>query len=247
MFGYACDETDVLMPCPITYAHLLVKKQADINDIFIETIALSRSRCPFITNIIDFMVNKSNVYYFSMELAPGGELFKFIKKGIFNRPDIDKFSLVQTITKQLLIAISTIHQQNIIHSDLKPENIVCMYKGNDFLEIPYIKLADFGLAFLYSKPGSYHGSPLYMAPEILGGKMGKYFPYNISVNEQIDMLKKSDVWSIGCIVYELLVGSTIFEKGKYMSDSKEILYVNASNLIRDLYQNDEFIIDQINK
>jgi len=187
----------------------------DIKKILIETIALYRCKNPFITNILDFMVNSSNRHYIAMDLAPGGDMYENIR--LFRDKGLSinfKFNLVQTITKQLLIALYTLHQKDIIHSDLKPENIVLMNNGDDFYEIPYVKLADFGLAYIYPHR-AYQGSPLYMAPEVANNSLNRPSFEDIPINQQLEILKKTDVWSLACIILELLTGFHIFEKGNY--------------------------------
>jgi len=96
----------------------------------------------------------------------------------------------------LFDAVAYLHSQNVVHRDLKPQNIV--FSNND-LTAP--RLIDFGDCEKVEDEASYTefvGTPPYMAPERLGEHKGW-------------QLKKADVWAIGAIAYEMLVGKRCFE------------------------------------
>lgn len=98
---------------------------------------------------------------------------------------------VKTIAEQLLRAIEALHKMNIVHCDLKPENIML----SDVVNIK-IKLIDFGNTVAnYNQSNFYVQSRYYRAPEVILG-----LPYNSSV----------DMWSFGCIIYELFIGHPLF-------------------------------------
>lgn len=95
--------------------------------------------------------------------------------------------------KQLINGVSYLHQKNIIHRDLKLGNLFL----NDDL---HVKIGDFGLAAIVEHEGERKktlcGTPNYIAPEILQ-KKGHSF--------------EVDIWSVGCIMYTLLIGRPPFE------------------------------------
>ncbi len=105
-----------------------------------------------------------------------------------------KFSVIEAsqIMIQLLEAISYTHSHDIIHRDIKPQNIFYMPNGT-------IKLGDFGIALKENEariPGNILGSVFYLAPEVYGGK-----PYSVA----------SDIYAAGVTFFELVTGKTPFD------------------------------------
>lgn len=115
--------------------------------------------------------------------------------------------MVQQIAKQLVQALHYLHSNRIIHRDIKPQNILIGHNG-------IVKLADFGFARSMSYNTmvltSIKGTPLYMAPELVQEQ-----PYNHS----------ADLWSLGCILYELYYGKPPFYTDK--------LYTLINQIVRD--------------
>lgn len=135
-------------------------------------------------NIIKFieMLRTANNYYLVYEYCNGGTLAEHIKeKGKLTEPETLK------IFAQLKSAFKELYDENILHRDLKPTNIL-FHNG-------IIKLADFGFCKELLKENDMTqtmvGSPIYMAPEVLKGLI-----YDI----------RADIWSLGVILYEMLYG-----------------------------------------
>ncbi|CDK24567.1 unnamed protein product [Kuraishia capsulata CBS 1993] len=131
-------------------------------------------------------------FWLAMEFGANGDLFDKIE------PDkgVDE-EIAHFYFKQLVSATNYIHSIGVAHRDIKPENILLDKRGN-------LKLTDFGLATVYkSSKGARRmantpcGSPPYLAPEVAEG-LG-YDP------------EKSDVWSIGIVLFVLLSGQTPWE------------------------------------
>ncbi|XP_071789843.1 serine/threonine-protein kinase 36-like [Asterias amurensis] len=116
-----------------------------------------------------------------------GELFQILEDD-GNLPECQ----VQVIVAQLVSALHYLHSHRILHRDMKPQNIL-LGKGG------IVKLCDFGFARAISLNTlvltSIKGTPLYMAPELVEEK-----PYDHT----------ADLWSLGCILYELFVGTPPF-------------------------------------
>ena len=146
---------------------------------------------PNIIRCIDFFVDNKKLCLVT-EYADLGDLNKIIKYQILSGYFFCEEIILNWFT-QLCFAIKYIHSKNIIHRDLKLSNIFLTSKGN-------IKLGDFGIAkILTSKDDlakTLVGTPYYLSPELCLKK-----PYN----------HKSDIWSLGCILYEMMYLKHAFE------------------------------------
>lgn len=118
----------------------------------------------------------------------------------------EKGRLSERITKflitQILVALKHLHSKNIVHCDLKPENVL-LSSDSDF---PQVKLCDFGFARIIGEKSfrrSVVGTPAYLAPEVLRNK-----GYNRSL----------DMWSVGVIVYVSLSGTFPFNEDEDINE-----------------------------
>ena len=126
--------------------------------------------------------------YIVMEYCPDASLKDLIQKGNLEE------NQVRLILSQLASGIEHLYKKRVLHRDLKPDNILLSMDTNGEMRI---KIADFGLATRLRKKRMGHdivGSLSYMAPERLTGR------YEF----------KSELWSIGIILYEMLTGSKRF-------------------------------------
>ena len=127
-------------------------------------------------------------YYLVTEYCEGGDLYDKIKS-------LKKVSepLAAKIMRQVLSSVAYCHSNNVVHRDLKPDNILLDKSGLEGI----IKIIDFGMAEIF-KPGGkmvgQSGTSYYVAPEVIKGS------YN----------NKCDMWSSGVLMYELLSGSPPF-------------------------------------
>jgi NIMA (never in mitosis gene a)-related kinase len=152
--------------------------------------------------------------YIVMEFCEEGDLDQLILKNKSEKKFVDE-NLIWDIIIQTLKALKYLHvDKKVLHRDIKPSNM--------FLDKDYnIKLGDFGLSrkmiSFYAK--TILGTPLYMSPEIL-----EHRKYN----------EKSDIWSLGCSIYELASFKTPFE-GSNINEIKFKTKTELPNRIDKIY------------
>ena len=141
-------------------------------------------------NIVKYFGDFEDDYYFHivMEYLQGYDLYKIITLKKYN--GFDEKDMCEIIY-QILKALSFIHGKNIVHRDIKPDNILFANK-NDYSTL---KLIDFGLATYSDKDTHTVGTPYYMSPEMIDGSF----------------CPESDIWSVGVIVYLMLTGIYPFD------------------------------------
>lgn len=136
-----------------------------------------------------------------MELCSGGELTKYIKHGL----DLES---VRNYFSQILDGYKHLLELNIVHRDIKSANILLSQDKKT------IKFIDFGLSKVFSVDlnQTICGSPLYMAPEVL---------------DHQDYDSKSDIWSLGVLLYEMVYGFTPFHQCTVIKTLKQTVQRNA--------------------
>ncbi|KAM6346570.1 serine/threonine-protein kinase Nek1 isoform 3-T5 [Podargus strigoides] len=141
--------------------------------------------------------------YIVMDYCEGGDLFKKInaQKGVFFSEDqiLDWFV-------QICLALKHIHDRKILHRDIKSQNIFLTKDGT-------IQLGDFGIARVLNSTAELArtciGTPYYLSPELCRNQ-----PYN----------NKSDIWALGCVLYEMCTLKHAFEAGNMNNLVLKIIY-----------------------
>ncbi|HSO40996.1 MAG TPA: serine/threonine-protein kinase, partial [Labilithrix sp.] len=155
--------------------------------------------------VLDYGVEPDGLVYIAMEFLHGRDLLSVLRDE-WPLPD----TRIADILVQVLAAVSVAHELGIIHRDLKPENIMISVAADDDDQRPYhVKVCDFGIAKLsdprafqtensaraLTSSGTLIGTPEYMSPEQARG-------------DALDA--RSDIYSVGIILYQLLVGRVPF-------------------------------------
>ena len=137
---------------------------------------------------------KDGVLMIEMEYADGGNLADFLAKKTVR---IEEKEIIN-IFSQIVSAIRHMHDNNVLHRDLKTANIF-LTKEN------MVKVGDFGISkMLSTHRGGAHtvlGTPYYISPEMCEGKV-----YD----------EKSDIWAVGCILYEMACLQKTFEGNSFI-------------------------------
>ncbi|MBC7967703.1 MAG: serine/threonine protein kinase [Fuerstia sp.] len=158
--------------------------------------ALALMDHPHIAKVFDASADETGRPYFVMEYVKG--------KPITEYADHQRLSIPERLElfEQVCQAVQHAHHKGVIHRDLKPSNVlVCTQDGK-----PFSKVIDFGVAkaivqrltekTFFTEHGQFVGTPHYMSPEQAEGS--------------IDIDTRTDVYSLGVLLYELLTGSTPF-------------------------------------
>uniref|UniRef100_A0A4X2LLG8 Serine/threonine-protein kinase Nek3 n=1 Tax=Vombatus ursinus TaxID=29139 RepID=A0A4X2LLG8_VOMUR len=159
----------------------LPKSLSDVKNSRKEAILLAKMKHP---NIVAFKESfeADGHLYIVMEYCDEGDLMQKIKH---QRGKLFPEDMILHWFTQMCLGVNHIHKKRVLHRDIKSKNVFLTQNG-------HIKLGDFGSARLLSKPMAfactYVGTPYYVPPEIW-----ENMPYN----------NKSDIWSLGCILYEL--------------------------------------------
>lgn len=164
-----------------------------------------------IVQLVDFYEEK-DYFFLVMDLMNGGDVFdRIVQKNHYTEND------ARHLCKVLLQAVKYMHDKGVAHRDLKPQNLLLTSKDDD----ADIKVADFGFARRVHTPQSLTtrcGTPTYVAPEIL-----KNIPHDCS----------ADMWSVGVIIYVLLVGYPPF-----MEDKQQELFRKIRSGDYEFYEED---------
>ncbi len=179
-------------------------------------------------NIIKLYETKEsyNSYFLIFDYCNGGALSSCLEK--YKRQNKKPFpqELVQYFMRQIVDGLRYIHNMKILHRDIKLDNILVNFNSNeDLINLNYfnsqIKIIDFGFArYLESDTlaESVLGSPMYMDPQILKKMM------KIDNNNSFGYDQKVDIWSLGTICYEMLIGSPPYNAQTYNDLIKKINY-----------------------
>ena len=194
-------------------------KQKQVDHVFSEFNILSVLNHPFIVQLVGLNFDDPKYLYFIIEYVQGGELFTLLR----NR---GSFPLEQAkfYTAHIITIFEYLHGKNIIYRDLKPENILINKNG-------YLKLTDFGFAKYLNNEKTYTlcGTPEYLAPEIILNKGHG---------------KPVDWWTMGILLYEMLVGIDPFSDDDPMKTYQKIIK-GKINFPKDFDKNAKSLIKHL--
>ncbi len=181
-----------------------------------EAQATAQLEHPSAVRVYDFGKSELGDPFIVMELLRGESLADFIERRVRFRPEEAVALLLPVVS-----AVAAAHAKGIVHRDLKPENIVLVQQ--DGVTVP--KVVDFGIAKIATRTekrasstgGQILGSPDYMSPEQARGE-----------TERVD--PRSDVWSLGIVLYELLAGKRPFHADGTLAQIRAIIEEDYESL-----------------
>ena len=171
---------------------LKIIRKNSIKNILNEKRLLSKLHFPFLVNMVLSFQDIDNLYLI-MDLLLGGDLRYHLNKGVVYNEEQLKLILSCTI-----LGLDYLHNKEIIHKDIKPENLVFDSNG-------YIHITDLGISKIYHEDNKKEnsGTPWYMAPEVLFNRNHDY---------------SVDFFALGVVGYEIIMGRRPYD-GK---DKKEL-------------------------
>ena len=194
-------DSKVLVWKVLNYSFMSEQEKAQI---MTETSILEELNHPCIVKYYDTVTDSSQIYIV-MEYCQGGDLSQLIKKYKENREYIPE-DIIWKYFYQMVLGVHLCHagKSRILHRDLKPRNIFIDESNN-------VKIGDFGLARIMGENSLYAqtcvGTPFYMSPEQVSASF-----YD----------EKSDIWSLGCILYELAAQKPPFQGTNYLQIAVKI-------------------------
>lgn len=179
--------------------HVAIKvSEMKSNDILTEAQSAGRLKHPNIVAIHD-AVEDGEVCYVTMEYVEGTTLREFCQKD-----NLLPLKRVSEVILSVCDALDYAHRQGVIHRDIKPSNIMLDQEGA-------VKISDFGIAQMTEKTVRFgiYGTPSYMSPEQLK-------------DEEITV--RSDIFSLGCVLYELLTGKQAFRGDNCFASLYQVIH-----------------------
>ncbi|KAG7666755.1 hypothetical protein Ndes2437B_g08469 [Nannochloris sp. 'desiccata'] len=170
-----------------------------------------RKRVP---NVVEFYsaFQDDDYYYIVMEYCPGGDLLEFLLR---DRKAMSERRCAANVAYPLLATLSRLHELNIIHRDIKLENIFLDASGR-------VRLGDFGLTMSMRQEAAISpvGTVEYMAPEVVAlPSVDMVTSGRVRASTIPPTSEKVDIWALGVTLYELVTGRLPFE-GKDKAEIK---------------------------
>ncbi len=182
-------------------------------------------------DIYDYGRTSDGAFYYVMEYLPGHNFGELVDQAGGPLPA----GRVVYLMNQVCRALTEAHEMGLVHRDIKPANIFCAYRGGEY---DVAKLLDFGLAkptlssnigtheVALTAEGAITGSPLFMSPEQATGE------------SEADV--RSDVYSLGCVLYYMLTGKPPYPYGQAV---KVIIAHASEEVVRPREHNPELSIE----
>uniref|UniRef100_A0A7S0ARR6 non-specific serine/threonine protein kinase n=1 Tax=Pyrodinium bahamense TaxID=73915 RepID=A0A7S0ARR6_9DINO len=173
------------------------KVKLPVEEVEKEILVMMQIDHPNICRLYEWYEGSSTIYLV-LDALRGGTLREVVLQGFQRQGRPLKEDWIRSVIRQVVEAMAHCHGMRIIHKDLKDENVMLVNKGDPNYDEPFVVIIDLGVAELFPLSDPHGkmmgGTPMTMAPEVWMGSFGP----------------KCDVWSAGCILFQLLAGDLPF-------------------------------------
>jgi formylglycine-generating enzyme required for sulfatase activity len=179
-----------------------------------EARATARIAHPHVVQVMDFGAVDGAVPYLVMELLRGFTLAELLARG-------GRLSLatVKSLVQQVGSALESAHAHGIVHRDIKPHNVFILEESKGYPL--FVKVLDFGVAKMLGEEQAPGANPALTETGMVIGSAPYMSPEQLEGSKYVDL--RSDLWSLGVIVYESLTGAQPFRGSSFVSVGAAVL------------------------
>jgi formylglycine-generating enzyme required for sulfatase activity len=189
-----------------------------------EARATARIADPHVVQVMDYGAVDGVVPYLVMELLRGASLAELIERG-----GRLSFASAKLLVQQVGNALASAHGRGVVHRDIKPQNVFITEGGRGYPL--FVKVLDFGVAKMVGDAQVPDAGPTLTETGVVLGSAPYMSPEQLEGSKDVDL--RSDLWSMGVVVYEALTGVQPFRGGSFVSVGAAVLkgrYRPASDL-----------------
>ncbi|KYF66258.1 serine/threonine-protein kinase, partial [Sorangium cellulosum] len=179
-----------------------------------EARATARIAHPHVVQVMDYGVVDGAVPYLVMELLRGFSLAELLERG-----GRLSFATARSLAQQVGSALESAHERGIVHRDIKPHNVF-ITEGSEGYPL-FVKVLDFGVAKLAGDAAAPAASPALTETGVVIGSAPYMSPEQLEGSKDVDL--RSDLWSLGVVLYETLTGALPFQGSSFVAVGAAVL------------------------
>ncbi|WP_437291694.1 SUMF1/EgtB/PvdO family nonheme iron enzyme [Sorangium sp. So ce406] len=179
-----------------------------------EARATARIAHPHVVQVMDYGAVDGAVPYLVMELLRGFSLAELLERG-----GRLSFATARSLLQQVGSALESAHEHGIVHRDIKPHNVFITEGGKGYPL--FVKVLDFGVAKLAGDAAAPSANPALTETGVVIGSAPYMSPEQLEGSKDVDL--RSDLWSLGVVVYETLTGAQPFQGSSFVAVGAAVL------------------------